>query len=54
MVVREEKFPSDKEIESDIENDSIYSEDARDRLLEDDELSPVEVAFMKGYDDAYV
>ena len=30
-----------------------YSENVRDALLEDDELSPTEVAFMKGYDEAY-
>jgi hypothetical protein len=30
----------------------IYSEDTREILLEDDELSPIEEAFMNGYDDA--
>ncbi len=33
-------------------DDSIYSEATRDQLLEDDELSPMEEAFMRGYDEA--
>ena len=44
----------DKEIEHILEDESIYSEDVRDQLLEDDELSPMEAAFMKGYDEAYI
>lgn len=44
----------DKEIESLLEDESIYSEDVREQLLEDDELSPEEAAFMKGYDESYV
>ena len=31
---------------------SIYSKDTRDSLLENDELSPFEEAFMSGYEDA--
>ena len=31
---------------------SIYSKDVRESLLEDDELSPMEEAFMNGYEDA--
>lgn len=31
---------------------NIYSKDVRERLLDDDELSPVEEAFMSGYEDA--
>jgi len=43
-----------KKIEEKEESDdtSIYSKDARDSLLEDDELSPFEEAFMNGYEDA--
>lgn len=33
-------------------DDSIYSEDAREELLEDGELSPEEEAFMRGYEEA--
>lgn len=31
---------------------SIYSKSAIESMLEDDELSPVEEAFMNGYEDA--
>mgnify|MGYP001562316069 CR=1 FL=1 len=31
---------------------SIYSKDVRESLLEDDELTPSEEAFMNGYEDA--
>ena len=31
---------------------SIYSKDVREELLDDDELSPMEDAFMNGYEDA--
>ena len=31
---------------------SIYSKDVRESMLEDDELSPMEEAFMNGYEDA--
>ena len=40
---------SDAENEDDI---SIYSKDALELMLEDDELSPMEEAFMNGYQDA--
>ena len=50
----EKDFLSDEEIDRSIEDDSIYSESVRKRLLEDDELSPEEAAFMEGYDEAYV
>ena len=53
----EEELNKDLEIvheedadQSDDEN--IYSEGIRDRLVEDDEMSPEEAGFMKGYDDA--
>lgn len=48
------KFLRDDELDVIIEDDSIYSKDVRDRLVEDDELSPEEAGFMKGYDEAYV
>lgn len=38
--------------ESNEDDISIYSKDARELLLEDDELSPMEEAFMNGYEDA--
>ena len=31
---------------------SIYSRDVREIMLDDDELSPMEEAFMNGYEDA--
>lgn len=47
-------FLLDAELEENIEDDSIYSEDVRDQLLEDDEISPNELGFMNGYDEACV
>ena len=44
----------DEELARDTEDDGIYSENTRDQLLEDDEISPMEAAFMQGYDEAYV
>lgn len=39
--------------EEDSEDDiSIYSKDVREALLDDDELTPSEEAFMQGYEDA--
>lgn len=40
----EEEFREDTE--------DIYSEDSRERLLEEDELRPEEAAFMQGWDEA--
>ena len=34
-----------------IEEENIYSEDARTLLVEEDELSPEEAAFMQGYNE---
>jgi len=48
------EFFVDEEIEQMLDDESIYSEDVRDELLENDELSPQEAAFMQGYDEAYV
>ena len=43
-----------KYVEQEETNDefSIYSKEARESLLDDDELSPIEDAFMNGYEDA--
>ena len=38
--------------ETDKDEFSIYSKDVRESLMEDDELSPFEEAFMEGYDRA--
>jgi len=45
----EQDFFEEKEF---IDDESIYSKEVREQLLEDDELSPTEAAFMAGYDDA--
>ncbi len=52
MVTMEEKLF--EELDNVTEDDSIYSEDVRDQLLEDDEISSIELGFMNGYDEAYV
>ena len=44
----------DGKIDENLDDESIYSESVRDQLLEDDELSSVEAAFMQGYDEAYI
>ena len=41
-----------REEEHDEDDLSIYSREVRESLLEDDELSPFEEAFMDGYDRA--
>jgi hypothetical protein len=33
---------------------NVYNYEGREQLLEDDELSPAEEAFMRGYDEALV
>lgn len=38
--------------EQDSAEDSIYSEDFRDSMLEDDEISAFEAGFMAGYEEA--
>ena len=35
-----------------MEEENFYSEDTRSVLLDADEISPEEAAFMKGYDEA--
>ena len=41
-----------KKIILDLDEENIYEEVSRDLLLEDDELSPEEEAFMRGYEEA--
>ena len=41
------------ETDESLDDENIYSENVREQLLEDDELSPMEAAFMQGYDEAY-
>ena len=43
------KYSDDADSDDDI---NIYSKNVRESLLEDDELSPMEEAFMNGYEDA--
>ena len=50
----EKEFLIDREVDESLDDESIYSEDVRDQLLEDDELSPTEAGFMQGYDGAYI
>ena len=45
-----EEYEIDSQKESDYEN--IYDEDVRDSLVEDDQISASEAAFMQGYDEA--
>lgn len=40
------------EYDEDKEDISIYSKEARESMLEDDELTPAEEAFMTGYEEA--
>jgi len=44
-------MPKDVE-DSEEEKETVYDEEGREDQLEDDELSPEEEAFMKGYDEA--
>lgn len=48
-MILKRKYRSDEEEEDDI---SIYSRDVRESLLDDDELTPMEEAFMNGYEEA--
>ena len=49
---KENEYFSDEGDEYPSEEENIYSNDGRERLLEDDELSPQEAAFMQGYEEA--
>lgn len=41
-----------RELEETIEEENIYSEDYRERLLDDDEITPWESGFMQGWEEA--
>mgnify|MGYP001597435269 CR=1 FL=1 len=49
MLLKKKYYSDDAESDDDA---SIYSKDVRESLLDDDELSPMEDAFMNGYEDA--
>ena len=51
--MEEKEYFLGKETVEETKDDSIYSEEVRNQLLEDDELTPTEAGFMKGYDNAY-
>ena len=53
MIIEEKEFWFN-DTETINEDDRIYSEGIRDELLDGDELSPDELGFMKGYDEAYL
>ena len=48
-MVKKRKFIEEEEGSDDI---NFYSKNVRESLLDDDELSPMEEAFMNGYEDA--
>tara|TARA_Y100000310_G_C20590384_1_gene767669 strand:- start:613 stop:819 length:207 start_codon:yes stop_codon:yes gene_type:complete len=43
---------TDEEYTEEKEGESVYDEEGRKDLVEDDEMSPEEEGFMKGYEDA--
>lgn len=45
-------FRREKKEEQSEDDNSIYSKEVRELMLEDDELSPMEEAFMNGYEEA--
>lgn len=47
-MLKKKFYREEEESEDDF---SIYSKNVRELLLEDDELSPMEEAFMNGYED---
>ena len=49
MLLKKKYGNEEKEGDDDI---NIYSKDVREGLIDDDELSPMEEAFMNGYEDA--
>ena len=46
----EEEFPEEKYNEEEGADEEVYSSDGRSKLVEDDEISPWEAAFMEGAD----
>ena len=49
MLLKKRYYKEEEESDDDF---NIYSKDVRESLLNDDELSPMEEAFMNGYEDA--
>lgn len=49
--MEEEKYPEDEE-DMDMKERNVYKKEILDELVEDDEISAEEEAFMQGYDDA--
>ena len=45
------RFSTEEESWDDL---GIYTSDARESMLEDDEITPFEEAFMKGYEAAFI
>ena len=50
VIALKKRIYRDEEISED--DNTIYSKEVRENLLDDDELSPMEEAFMSGYEDA--
>lgn len=50
--IRLDEIEEEKLLESEAEDEDIYSEDEREDQIENDQLSPEEEAFMKGWDEA--
>ena len=48
-MLKKSLYSGEEKNEDDI---SIYSKEVRESLLDDDELTPIEEAFMNGYEDA--
>lgn len=51
-MLKKTVFRREKNEEKNEDDISIYSKDTRESMLDDDELSPMEEAFMQGYEDA--
>ena len=50
MMSKEDDYEGKEKEEKD--EDSVYDEEGREELVESDEVSPEEQAFMQGYEDA--
>ena len=51
-MIKRKNIQNIRDEEEDEDDISIYSKGVREGLLEDDELSAMEEAFMSGYEDA--
>ena len=49
-MLRKKKYCID--VEENADDTNIYAKDVRESMLDDDELSPSEEAFLNGYEDA--